>query len=917
MSPTSVIATMMQRIDSSIQLLERHTGFYRPSFPRFYNFFYWQSPDPQEEILLTMKAIAMQYLVTLSPVERVLLNKLGKIMEWNEDPLNYWLKQSFHPLIQVQSTEILVKASESGTVLSSSIIQFLFLDEIYPSLQIRGSSLQISSPLSSSPSSSPSTVNISGKVESIRGSPKLMKIQLILDLLPKNLPPLGQFQSRQSFNADFQFDIIDMSIQNPLTTPIRIRATNSVIQCSPSASIGSFDRIGISMQQGGMTLLLAYLQYGKIQYSNSCLSVAPSLYVKISLSPSIYSYLNPLPYYPSVSFCFNYVFNFAVLDVTLLTNPLTIQLIATEGTFDSDTIYTLKKLQLNVAYPNNKPRSLAKINHIYGMSSIFEIDKIQAGISASIVHSLVALKSDLQPWITRFFTEPRINRILNHSEQKTLPIDSFLIHVKSLELMYVSLHPDPNLVHQVGLIGQISHFSLSSTTLSWQTCEMSVKSSELPFSMEAFSNLNSAACILSIPSLTIEYSNRILSFQLPAIQSAISLSEMSMILGLLNEVNTANHGHIVAIPRKVDREQLFEKRNQWLQRKWSHQFEDTNDLLEVLNAMCRSMEVQEMKLPEKVELVIDSIDVQLNIEQDMISKVNFTQLECELLVENNSLIHSTFIIDFMNLFFNHPTLDRPLKVKRFILPVDEANSRNTEADSTTMVMPSKESEPLSPILQVTLNIELSQLPRVSSVVVSISPLQLHFSIPALKSIASFFEEASISKQPKPSPLSQAINLRYLRVNAIHVYCELFSSVAEVNYALIPFRLHPITLHDRICSIKQIFSSLRMHLIADLLSQATQHVSQASAVMANAMGFSGIVSLLRRPIPVPLLVSKKRKKKQRSKKIRLLLGKHVHDSPIPSQSESTPICMETQQETFVNSRFEELQNMIFLVFLLKQ
>ena len=104
----------------------------------------------------------------------------------------------------------------------------------------------------------------------------------------------------------------------------------------------------------------------------------------------------------------------------------------------------------------------------------------------------------------------------------------------------------------------------------------------------------------------------------------------------------------------------------------------------------------------------------------------------------------------------------------------------------------------------------------------------------------------------------------------------------------------------------------MHLIADLLSQATQHVSQASAVMANAMGFSGIVSLLRKPIPVPSLVSEKRIKKQRSKKIRLLLGRKVHDSPIPSHSGSTPICTETQQETFVNRRFEELQSMLFFV-----
>ena len=920
MSPTSAIEDMIHRIETCTRLLQKSTGYYRPSFPRFYNFFYWQSPDPSEEIVLTMKALAVQFLVAISPLERILLSKLGRILEWKEDNLNRWLKQSYHPLIQAQSTEVIVKSFESSSVVSSNVIQFLFLDDIYPSLQIRGTKLQIQS--------SSSSTDIRGNVESIRGCPKQKKLQLVSDLFPKCSVKLTQSQPKQPITAQFQIEVVNVSIYNPIISPIRIRSSHSVIHyttttsssSSPSSSSSSsltisFDRIGVSVQQESTLLFLAYLQHGKVTYANSNLLVSPSLTVKINILPSIYSYLNPIPYYPSVPFHLDFLIQFASLDFTLQSNPLIIQLIASEGAIESNKIYSLKQLQLNVSYPNNKPRTLALVKRVHGVSSIFEIDKIQAGISAGLVQSLIDLQSDLQPWIVHFITKPRINRLLNPSEQPSQPLDSFLIHVKIVNVMYVSLHPDPQLVHQIGLICQISDFSLSSTTLSWHNCDISVKSSKSPFSMDTFSNLNSA-CILSIPSPSVEYMRSYLSLRIPQIESTISLSEMSMILGLLNEMSTPNRGHFIAIPRKVGKEQLLDTRNQWLQRKWNQQYKDADELLEVLNAMCKSLELQQMKLPEKVNMNIESIDIQLNVENDVISKLNFTQLECELLVENNSLIHSTFLIDSTNLYFNHPTLDRPLKVKRFFLPNEETNHSKSESNSTVPELPTQGSEPLSPFLHVTLNIELSQLPRVSSVVVSISPLQLHFSIPALKSIASFFEDASISKHPKPSYFSQAINLRYLRVNAIHVYCELFSSTVDVNYALIPFRLHPVTLHDRICSIKQIFSSLRMHLIADLLSQATQHVSQASAVMANAMGFSGIVSLLRRPVPVPSLVNAKRRKKQRSRKIRLLLGKHVHDSPIPSHSESTPICTEVQQETFVNNRFEELQSMLLSVYLIK-
>ena len=903
MTPDHALESMIHRIETCIQFLQMNTGYYRPSFPRFYNFFYWQSPEPPEEILLTVKAAAMQYLVALSPVERVLLSKLGKILEWKEENMTHWLERSFHPLLQAQFNEISVKSSESSSTLSSNVVQLLFLDDIYPSIQIRGTQLQICSSCNS--------MEISGKVESIRGSPKLRKLQLMSELCPKLSLKIGQPQVQQTITCDFHIDIIDMSVHNPISAPFRIRSNDSAIQYSNSALTCSFDRTRISLQQGGTMLFLAYFQQAKVKYDKSYLSVDPSLQMKVVISPAIYSYLNPIPYYHSTPIGLDFLVQFAVLDVTLQTKPISIQFIATEGSLESNRIYSLKQLQLNVSYPNNKPRTLALVKRVHGASTIFEIDQVQAGISAGIIHNLAALQSDLQPWLVRFVMEPRVNQLLNPERKHSISIDSFLVHVKRMDLMYVSLHPDPQLVYQIGLIGRISDFSISSTTLAWQTCDISVKSSKSPFSINSFQNLNSV-CILSIPFLTIEYLKSLLSFQIPEIQSTISLSEMSMILGLLNEMNAPSHGHFVAIPRKVDKEQLLEARNQWLHRKWNHQLEDADELLEVLNAMCKSLERQQRKLPEKVNMNIETIDVQLNVDKDVISKLNFTKLSCELLVENNSLIHSTFLINSTDLYFNHPTLDRPLKVKRFILPKEEAGQFKSDPSFSALEIPAQESEPLPPFLQVTLNIELCELPRVSSVVVSISPLQLHFSIPALKSIASFFEDASISKHPKPSPFSQAINLRYLRVNAIHVYCELFSSAADVNYALIPFRLHPITLHDRVCSIKQVFSSLRMHLIADLLSQATQHVSQASAVMANAMGFSGIVSLLRKPIPVPSLVSEKRIKKQRSKKIRLLLGRKVHDSPIPSHSGSTPICTETQQETFVNRRFEELQSMLFIV-----
>ena len=232
MSPTSAIEDMIHRIETCTRLLQKSTGYYRPSFPRFYNFFYWQSPDPSEEIVITMKALAVQFLVAISPLERILLSKLGRILEWKEDNLNRWLKQSYHPLIQAQSTEVIVKSFESSSVVSSNVIQFLFLDDIYPSLQIRGTKLQIQS--------SSSSTDIRGNVESIRGCPKQMKLQLVSDLFPKCSVKLTQSQPKQPITAQFQIEVVNVSIYNPIISPIRIRSSHSIIHYTTTSSSSSY-----------------------------------------------------------------------------------------------------------------------------------------------------------------------------------------------------------------------------------------------------------------------------------------------------------------------------------------------------------------------------------------------------------------------------------------------------------------------------------------------------------------------------------------------------------------------------------------------------------------------------------------------------------------------------------------------------
>ena len=161
------------------------------------------------------------------------------------------------------------------------------------------------------------------------------------------------------------------------------------------------------------------------------------------------------------------------------------------------------------------------------------------------------------------------------------------------------------------------------------------------------------------------------------------------------------------------------------------------------------------------------------------------------------------------------------------------------------------------------------------------------------------------KRVSQSPFLTPIRLKYLRVNSIQVYCAL-TPTPQAEYALIPFTLNSITLRERVCSLKHILILLRRRLLTDLFSQTSQHVAEASVVVANAMGFSGFVSLLRKPIQLPSHLSQRRKEKERKKLIRSLLGRKAHNIQHIREDNDVLTCGEEATPGFNNPLFDALR-----------
>ena len=874
----SEVLPFIERIKPYIELLQKTNGFYRPSFSRFYYFFYWKPYEPEGETIVNFEGTSLQYATPLSSLNCVVLEKLSRILDWRRETFQPWIRLPFHPLIQVRINQIQSVFSNGVAKISSDIAQLLFLDELYPSLQVKGISFLTNG----------SDIKLtSGIVDLVYGSLDYMRIQIIID----HFPLLTQFSHESPTKGTLQFMIlfklIELRVTNPITPPFRLRMNSLSVHSVSSLQIIQVNHVGVSLQQGGNILFALCIDHTRLNISDTGVLLDPTLVVECNITPALFDVIRPLPYFPSSSISLHFSIGFTQLAVSLLANQMALRITASHGCILSNSVYSVEEVLFDVIYANNPQRTLLEIQQIEGKSTNVKINSIRAGITAGILQDFVKLKAEFPYLFFRYFTQPRIVKLLYPVETPAIP---FSIEVNRILLLYVSLHPDPKIVHQIALVGVVSSLVVSSSTILWDSCKLVLHESETPLSMNCnFEDMSDF--IVSVPSPQVELSTT-LSIHIPKIISVLKTSDMTIIVGILDELMPIWHGRYIVMPKKVDMSQFRETWRQWLKIKWNSNEPEIGPILDILNAMTKSLQSQQMKRPEEIRVNVALIQVQFKEEEILISTIEVKQLEWEFHIKWPS-INSVLLIEAANLNVNHPKLDRPMELKQF----------HPENETPQSVIP---------FLQLTFQVECNQLFQIHSAIMTTSPLQLQFSIPALKTIISFFENTSISKHPKPSPFSQSVNLRYLRMNAIQVFCSLLPTVSGDNYSLIPFRLHPIVLHDRVCSMKQLFSSLRMYLFADLLSQASQHVSQASAVMANAMGFSGLVSLLRKPIRIPTKVSEKHRRKQRVKKIRQLLGKKVKDVSIVPIQINDIICTEQQQPNFINDRFESIQKGLFLI-----
>ena len=106
-------------------------------------------------------------------------------------------------------------------------------------------------------------------------------------------------------------------------------------------------------------------------------------------------------------------------------------------------------------------------------------------------------------------------------------------------------------------------------------------------------------------------------------------------------------------------------------------------------------------------------------------------------------------------------------------------------------------------------------------------------------------------------------------------------------------------------MRSLGGALKMKLLAELLAQVSQNVTQASVVVADAMGCSRLPSWLRKPIQIPKRLSARHKEKKRRRQIRLLLGEGASFQEYSREDGSVLVCEEKRRPGFANPQFASL------------
>ena len=297
-------------------------------------------------------------------------------------------------------------------------------------------------------------------------------------------------------------------------------------------------------------------------------------------------------------------------------------------------------------------------------------------------------------------------------------------------------------------------------------------------------------------------------------------------------------------------------------------------------------------------LIIQSLELKLMTGDEVMMESQLGNMQLQW-VKKYPCFQTYATIDTMMMIILHPDYNNPFSLTPF-----EWN---------------REAVPLShqPLVQMNVKLELSSLITIPSIVISIAPVRLQFSIPALRSLVDFFNAVPIKPNQVDSscisssnPLLTSMYLLYFRLNPIRVYCAL-SPTSQAEYELIPFTLHPITLRKRFCTVKHIFKLVQGKLLVDLLTKSSQNWNQASAVVASAMGFSRLVSLLRSPIQLPKQLLRKQEEREKEKRIQQLLGSTAHlvyNEQNEREEYDILECSEERNPSFSNPLFDRLRQM---------
>lgn len=248
-----------------------------------------------------------------------------------------------------------------------------------------------------------------------------------------------------------------------------------------------------------------------------------------------------------------------------------------------------------------------------------------------------------------------------------------------------------------------------------------------------------------------------------------------------------------------------------------------------------------------------------------------------------------------------PTLQMDATLETLVLVVNHAS------DPPFAIAPfpvgATAQEVASPFFQTTLRMTLETTPTVKSLVVAIAPLRLQLATQALKALTNFVQETMGTERRKGGG-KKVVKVEFLRVNSIQVFC-VTGSQRPMEWTPVPFVLKPMVIREKEGSMRSLGGALKMKLLAELLAQVSQNVTQASVVVADAMGCSRLPSWLRKPIQIPKRLSARHKEKKRRRQIRLLLGEGASFQEYSREDGSVLVCEEKRRPGFANPQFASL------------